>query len=492
MPGPLAGIRIVDLTAMISGPLATMILADQGAEVIKVEPPAGDIVRRMGHDVGGVTSSFVSSNRGKKSVMFDLKTDLGRSLLDRLVESADVFIQNFRPGTVERMGLGEDVIRARRPDIVYVSISGFGERGPYRHKRVYDPVIQALSGLADIQTDRDSGRPMMIRTIIPDKVTALTAAQAITAALLHRARTGEGQHVRLAMLDAMVAFLWPEGLVNLTVVDRELPEPRSRLAPDLIYRTSDGYITVGAVSDSEWQGLCAALERPDWLSNPLFATPNDRTVNVVKRLEETQKVLPPAHHRRVAGAPRRTPGALRPGPQPARAGRPPAGGRERAGGAAQPPRDGAVPAGPAGRPLRGFAVRDRGARPPPRRAYAGGSREPRPRRRADRRPLLGARRRLTLRTPSPTGGGRRARGGRPGRFRGTGWAADHRGAAPARWPHRPDRKRAPRHAPGMPDRSRAGTGYRLPRYSRSRYSGLNFPLRRSSASASAVRSSGGP
>ena len=291
MPGPLTGFRIVDLTAMISGPVATMMLADQGAEVIKVEPPAGDIVRRMGHDLGGVTSSFVSANRSKKSVVLDLKSDRGRALLDRLVGSADVFIQNFRPGTADRMGIGEDAVRARRPDVVYVSISGFGERGPYRHKRVYDPVIQALSGLADIQTDRATGRPMMVRTIIPDKVTALTAAQAITAALLHRERTGEGQHVRLAMLDAMVAFLWPEGLVNLTVVDRELPEPRSRLAPDLIYRTRDGYITVGAVSDSEWQGLCAALERPDWLSNPLFATPHDRTVNVVERLEQTQEVL---------------------------------------------------------------------------------------------------------------------------------------------------------------------------------------------------------
>ncbi len=291
MPGPLTGYRIVDLTAMISGPVATMMLADQGAEVIKVEPPAGDIVRRMGHDLGGVTSSFVSANRSKKSVVLDLKSDRGRALLDRLVGSADVFIQNFRPGTADRMGIGEDAVRARRPDVVYVSISGFGERGPYRHKRVYDPVIQALSGLADIQTDRATGRPMMVRTIIPDKVTALTAAQAITAALLHRERTGEGQHVRLAMLDAMVAFLWPEGLVNLTVVDRELPEPRSRLAPDLIYRTRDGYITVGAVSDSEWQGLCAALERPDWLSNPLFSTPHNRTVNVVERLEQTQEVL---------------------------------------------------------------------------------------------------------------------------------------------------------------------------------------------------------
>ena len=384
MSGPLTGYRIVDLTAMISGPVATMMLADQGAEVIKVEPPAGDIVRRMGHDLGGVTSSFVSANRSKKSVVLDLKTDLGRGLLDRLVESADVFVQNFRPGTAERMGIGEDAVRARRPDVVYVSISGFGERGPYQHKRVYDPVIQALSGLADIQTDRDTGRPMMIRTIIPDKVTALTAAQAITAALLHRERTGEGQHVRLAMLDAMVAFLWPEGLVNLTVVDRELPEPRSRLAPDLIYRTRDGYITVGAVSDSEWQGLCAALERPDWLENELFATPHDRTVNVVERLDQTQEVLRATHHRGVAPTPGRAPSALRPGAHPARAGRSPAGGRERAGGAALPSRHGAVPAGSARGPLRGLALRDLGTRPPPRRAYPGGSGRPRPRHGRDR------------------------------------------------------------------------------------------------------------
>ena len=291
MPGPLDGYRIVDLTAMISGPVATMTLGDQGAEVIKVEPPAGDIVRGMGHDLGGLTTSFLSSNRSKKSVMFDLKTERGRALLRRLVETADVFVQNFRPGTAERMGIGEDDIRALRPDIVYVSISGFGERGPYRHKRVYDPVIQALSGLADIQTDRETGRPMMIRTIIPDKVTALTAAQAITAALLHRERTGEGQHVRLAMLDAMIAFLWPEGLVNLTLATDELPEARSRLAPDLIYRTRDGWITVGAVSESEWQGLCAALERPDWLTDERFLTPHLRTVNVVERLEQTQAVL---------------------------------------------------------------------------------------------------------------------------------------------------------------------------------------------------------
>ncbi|MDZ7824954.1 MAG: CoA transferase [Gammaproteobacteria bacterium] len=204
--GPLAGVRVVDLTSMISGPVATMMLADQGADVIKVEPPGGDLVRAMGANRGGVSATFVSANRSKRSVVLDLKTDAGLDALKRLVRTADVFVQNFRPGAIERMGLGEDVLRAEREDLVYVSISGFGEQGPYAGNRVYDPVIQALSGLAAIQADAD-GRPQHgLRTIIPDKLTAVTAAQAITAALFARERSGRGQHVRLAMLDATVAF----------------------------------------------------------------------------------------------------------------------------------------------------------------------------------------------------------------------------------------------------------------------------------------------
>ena len=150
-------------------------------------------------------------------MVLNLKDEKGVGLLKDLVADADVFVQNFRPGIAERMGIGEDVLRQVKPDLIYVSISGFGEKGPYVGKRVYDPVIQALSGLADIQADPDSGRPRMIRLIIPDKVTALTAAQAITAALLARERTGEGQHVRLAMLDAVVSFLWHEGMTQYTL-----------------------------------------------------------------------------------------------------------------------------------------------------------------------------------------------------------------------------------------------------------------------------------
>ena len=175
--------------------------------------------------------------------------------------------------------------------IIFASISGFGESGPYAKKRVYDPIIQALSGLTDIQADSESGRPKMMRTVIPDKVTALTAAQGITAALLQRERTGEGQHLRLAMLDAMIAFLWPEGMINLTVVDEVRDLRIGQLALDLIFQTSDGYITAGAMSDDEWAGMCKTLERPDWVSDPRFSSTSARFENAEVRIRETGKIL---------------------------------------------------------------------------------------------------------------------------------------------------------------------------------------------------------
>ncbi len=290
-PGPLDGVRVIDLTSMISGPVATQMLGDQGADVIKVEPLEGDLVRSLGPNRGGLTATFVSSNRSKRSLAIDLKSPAGMAALGRLIPTADVFVQNFRPGAIERMGLGEAAVRKLRQDIVYVSISGFGETGPYAHKRVYDPVIQALSGLTAIQADRDSGRPRMVRTIIPDKTTAVTAAQAITAALFARQRTGKGQHVRLAMLDAMVAYLWPEGMTGLTFVGREVNAARAQLAQDLIFQTTDGYITAGAVSDSEWRGMCRALDRTDWLDDERFKTAAGRVVNVGPRLAMTAEVL---------------------------------------------------------------------------------------------------------------------------------------------------------------------------------------------------------
>ncbi len=291
MSGPLTGVRVLDLTSMISGPVATMLLGDQGADVIKVEPLTGDLVRYMGPNRDGLTSGFISSNRNKRSIAVDLKQEAGMDVVKRLVATSDVFVQNFRPGAIERMGLGEDVVREIRPDLVYVSISGFGETGPYAHKRVYDPVIQALSGLAAIQRDRETGRPKMVRTIIPDKTTALTAAQAITAALFARERNGQGQHVKLAMLDTMVAYLWPEGMSGFTFIGKEVKAARAQFAQDLIFATTDGFITAGAVSDAEWQGMCRALEREEWIDDERFNTPNGRIINVQERLRLTAEVL---------------------------------------------------------------------------------------------------------------------------------------------------------------------------------------------------------
>ena len=289
--GPLTGIRIIDLTSMISGPVATMMLADQGADVIKVEALSGDLVRGAGPNRLGITSTFISSNRSKRALSVDLKTDEGTEILSKLIKTADVLVQNFRPGTLARMGFGEQAVRALRQDIIYVSISGFGEQGPYAHQRVYDPVIQALSGLASIQAEGETGRPKMIRTIIPDKTTALTAAQAITAALFARERSGEGQHIRLAMLDTMVAYLWPEGMAGFTLVGREVKAARAQLSPDLIFQTTDGYITAGAMSNKEWQGMCKALGHLEWLEDERFKTVNDRAVNATERLNLTAQVL---------------------------------------------------------------------------------------------------------------------------------------------------------------------------------------------------------
>ena len=287
MTGPLAGVRVLDLTSVVSGPLATMFLADQGAEVIKIEPLGGDITRHSRQSIstsGEFSALFVSSNRGKRSLALDLKRPEAGPIMHKLITSADVLVQNFRPGTMERLGLGEAALRAFHPRLVYVSISGVGENGPYAGKRVYDPIIQGLSGFADLQADPGTRRPRMIRTIVADKTTAIFAAQAVSAALFARERTGEGQHIRLAMLDTMIAYLWPEAMTQYTVVGREANTPDPTARPELIFATTDGYITVGTISDSEWKGFCVASERPDLEEDPRFSTPGGRAVNATERI----------------------------------------------------------------------------------------------------------------------------------------------------------------------------------------------------------------
>ena len=277
---------------MLTGPWATSILGDQGADVIKVEVPGvGDHTRSAGADRGGLPVNFLNINRSKRSLTLNLKNQQGVSVLKRLAATADVFVQNFRPGVVERLGIGEPNIRKVSPKVIYMSMSGWGEHGPLAQKPVYDPVIQALSGLTTIQAGSDDARPRLIRTILPDKLTAVVASQAITAALLTRERTGKGQHVRLSMLDAVLNFLWASDMGGQTYVDDPVSNQAAASFIDLIYETKDGFMTVSTMGNKEWLALSRAFKRPDLLEDSRFKTPQLRDQNVNERLALVQAEL---------------------------------------------------------------------------------------------------------------------------------------------------------------------------------------------------------
>ena len=276
---PLEGVRIVDLSAIISGPMATQILADQGADVIKVEGPGpGDLVRYLGPQRNGMTAMFAAVNRNKRAMVLNLKAPEGKAILLDLIRKADVFVENFRPGAIERLGLGHDALRAINPGLVYVSMSGFGDTGPYAPRRVYDPVIQAVSGFSDTQKNAATGEPQLIQTLACDKITAITAAQAITAALYAKARGRGGRLVELNMLDSAIAFLWPDSFYNHAI------EGEFNRSPDFasfysIRRTRDGFITMLALSDDEFHATCRAIGRPDMIEDPRFRTIGERMQN---------------------------------------------------------------------------------------------------------------------------------------------------------------------------------------------------------------------
>ncbi|MCY4130741.1 MAG: CoA transferase [Gammaproteobacteria bacterium] len=292
MPGPLDGIRVVDFTTMIAGPYGTMILADQGADVIKVEAPLNsDHARRAGYGQRHFSAAFVNNNRNKRSIAIDVKQPDGLTLLLRLVETADVFVQNFRPGVMKRLGIDYDDLCEVNPKLIYLSMSGWGEEGPWAHKPVYDPIIQALSGLASVQGGSDDARPRLIRTILPDKLTGITAAQAVASALFARERTGEGQHVRLSMLDSIVAFMWSSDMGSQTFIGKEVDIAAAATFIDLIYETSTDYISVSVMTNDQWHNLCAAFDKPEWLADDRFKTPAGRDRFANERLELIQSVL---------------------------------------------------------------------------------------------------------------------------------------------------------------------------------------------------------
>ncbi len=270
MNGPLAGVKVLDMSQIVSGPMAGAWLADQGADVVKLENPSGDPVRVVGARKGDTSAIYVAVNRGKRGETLDLKNPDDHPRFEEWVRWADVLIENFRPGTMERLGYPHTRCAELNPRLIWCSINGFGNSGPYASLRAYDPVVQAASGLCAIQAEPD-GTPRLMGTLVCDKVTALTAAQAITAALFARERTGQGQRIDIAMLDAALAFNWVEGMYNLAFV--EPGEPALEYAQlGRLWPAKDGWVSCSALQDVEFRALREALGNPPELMDPSFET----------------------------------------------------------------------------------------------------------------------------------------------------------------------------------------------------------------------------
>ena len=273
MPGALDGIRVIDLTTIYSGPICTSILGDQGADIVKVESPDGDFMRHpLGSQRNGVGGAFAMMNRNKRSVVIDLAEDEGKAVFKKLVAGADVVVENYRPGVMERLGIGYETLKAVNPRLVFASINGVGHKGPYAGRRVYDAIIQSISGIGSLQADPARERPILINSLICDKITSMTAAQAIAAALVARERTGIGQRVDVAMLDAALFFLWPDNMLNYTFVGDEVPYGGRRSHEGMVRQTRDGYICTMPVQAAEWQGLFRALDLPNLFEDERFRT----------------------------------------------------------------------------------------------------------------------------------------------------------------------------------------------------------------------------
>lgn len=283
MTAPLEGIRVLDLTRFVSGPFATQMLGDFGADVAKIEPPgSGDGMRHIDDLVGKPDSLFVSQfNRSKRSVALDLYSEAGRAVLEEMVAVADVMVENYRAGTLEKMGLGWDRLRQLNPRLVLVRISGFGQDGPWADRASYDPVIQALSGFMEL-TGQPDGPPTVCGTVITDYLTGMYAVIGALTALQARERTGEGQWVDVAMLDGATTLLMTTiaqfKLFGRKVTRRGNKNPVS--VPSHVFRCADGgYVHVTAWMDTEFARLCAAMQMPELASDPRFDTIDHRVAN---------------------------------------------------------------------------------------------------------------------------------------------------------------------------------------------------------------------
>jgi crotonobetainyl-CoA:carnitine CoA-transferase CaiB-like acyl-CoA transferase len=288
---PLAGVRVLDLTRVLAGPFCSMILGDMGAEVIKIEEPGkGDDTRSWPPFVGGEATYFMAVNRNKQSLTLNLKAPDGRAILQKLARKSDVVLENFRAGTMERLGLGYKTLAKLNPRLVYCAISGFGESGPEASRAGYDLVVQAESGIMDI-TGFEDGPPVKVGTSIADLVAGMSAAHGVTLALLARHRTKRGQKVEISMQDAMAALLTYQAGIYFGTGNK--PGRRGNKHPSIVpyevFKAADAYLTLGVANNSLWERCCAALEHPELMKDPRYATEAARVQNrdvLVPRLNE--------------------------------------------------------------------------------------------------------------------------------------------------------------------------------------------------------------
>ena len=281
--GPLAGIKIVDMSTVVLGPFATLILADLGAEVIKVESRSGDIMRHAGPaPYPGMGAIYTTLNRNKKSVVIDAKTPEGKQAIEKLISDADVFFHNVRLKGAERLGLGYEDVKRLKSDIIYVHCAGFGKDGPYADLPAYDDLIQAASGFADMLRMRDGGEPGYMPALVADKTVGLFAVYATLAALFHKERTGEGQFVQVPMFETFTFFHLMENLYGETWLPGrgQMAYTRSVNPNRKPYPTKDGYIGLVPYSDQQWQQFFAVGGQPQVFSDPRFSTYEARTINI--------------------------------------------------------------------------------------------------------------------------------------------------------------------------------------------------------------------
>jgi CoA:oxalate CoA-transferase len=303
--GPLSGLVILDLTRVLAGPYCTMLLADLGARIVKVEPPEGDDSRRYGPFINGISGYFTAFNRGKESIVIDLKKEADRAIFEQLATKADVLVENYRPGTMEKLGYGWDVLHRRHPRLIYAAASGFGHSGPYASRPAYDMVVQAMGGIMSI-TGHPGGPPTRVGSSVGDITAGLFTTIGIVSALYERERSGAGMKVDVAMLDCQVAIL--ENAITRYFATGHSPGPlgarHASIAPFAAFAASDGHLVVAAGTDGLFVKLCQALEQPALAADPRYVTNAKRSDHVEALTADLEALLtkhPVAHWLEVFG-----------------------------------------------------------------------------------------------------------------------------------------------------------------------------------------------